>query len=118
MYLQKDRQHSGWLDPPDQVLCSLRICQGQDHDLFSILKHLVELISSKLWNCFGFYPLLGFSWDRTRQDDFCMQNRLLNLKPSIYAELISLWILPRVDPYLKTIGELFRLLPLVYPLGR
>lgn len=40
------------------------------------------------------------------------------MKPSIYAELISPWILPGVDPYLKTIRELVRLLPVVYPLGR
>ena len=63
-------------------------------------------------------PLWRFSWDGTRQDDFCMQKRLLNLKPSIYAEGISPWILPRVVPYLRMRIELVRLLPVVCPLGR
>jgi len=47
-----------------------------------------------------------------------MQKRLLNLKPSIYAEGISPWILPRVVPYLRMRIELVRLLPVVCPLGR
>lgn len=78
-------------------VCSLRICQGQDCDLVSILNHLGELISRELRICVGFFvpcgDFLGMGVDRVNSG---MQKTLLNLEPSINAEWIPCGYFPEL----------------------